>query len=66
MSKLMTLLFASAAVILLATGAASAAPFPAAAVCKAAAAKATIVTKAHCRVVRRCGYYGCSYEEVCT
>jgi hypothetical protein len=25
-----------------------------------------MVSKAHCRVVRRCGYYGCSYEEVCT
>ena len=65
MHKLTTLLFATAAVTLLATGAASAAPFPAAAVCKAAG-KAALVTKAHCRVVRRCGYYGCSYEEVCT
>jgi hypothetical protein len=64
MRKLMTLFFAVAAMFL-ATGAASAAPLSAAAVCKAAE-KATMVSKAHCRVVRRCGTFGCSYEEVCT
>lgn len=65
MHKLTTLLIATAAVTLLAAGAASAGPFSGAAVCKAAV-KATMVTKAHCRVVRRCGTFGCSYEEVCT
>ena len=64
MRKVMIVLFAIAAVTFVATGAASAAPF-AGAVCKAAA-KASMVTKAHCRVVRRCGYFGCSYDEVCT
>ena len=64
MRKFMIFLFAIAVVTFIATGAASAAPFSAA-VCKAAA-KASMVTKAHCRVVRRCGYFGCSYEEVCT
>jgi hypothetical protein len=64
MRKLTTLLFAAAATFL-ATGAASAAPLSAAAVCKAAE-KATMISKAHCRVVRRCGQFGCSYEEVCS
>jgi hypothetical protein len=59
-----TFLFAITAVALVGTGTASAAP-PAAAVCKAAAA-ASMVSKVHCRVVRKCGYFGCSYEEVCT
>jgi hypothetical protein len=36
-----------------------------AAICKAARS-ASLIAKAHCRVVRRCGYFGCSYEEVCT
>jgi hypothetical protein len=60
-----TLLFAVAAVGLVGTGAACAAPPSAAAVCKAAAA-VSMVSKVHCRVVRKCGYFGCSYEEVCT
>jgi hypothetical protein len=64
MRKLMTLFFA-VAVSLVASSPASAAPFSSAAVCKAAA-KASMVSKAHCRVVRRCGTFGCSYEEVCT
>jgi len=62
MRKLMIFLFAAAAVIFAATGAASAAPFSPA-VCKAAA-KASVISKAGCRVVRKCGYFGCSYEEV--
>ena len=64
MCKLVIFLFAVAAAFV-ATGTASAAPLSAAAVCKAAA-KASLVAKVHCRVVRRCGYFGCSYEEVCT
>ena len=65
MRKVMIFLFAIAAVTFVATGAASAAPFSSAAVCKAAA-KASTVSKAGCRVVRKCGYFGCSYEQVCT
>ncbi|HEV2955786.1 MAG TPA: hypothetical protein VGX95_06685 [Xanthobacteraceae bacterium] len=64
MRKVMIFLFAVAAVTLVATGAASAAPFPGA-MCKAAG-KVSLVAKAHCRVVRRCGFFGCSYEQVCT
>jgi hypothetical protein len=64
MRKVMIFLFAIAAVTFLATGAASAAPFSPA-VCKAAA-KASVISKAGCRVVRKCGYFGCSYEQVCT
>jgi hypothetical protein len=64
MRKVMIFLSAIAAVTFLATGAASAAPF-APAVCKAAA-KASVISKAGCRVVRKCGYFGCSYEQVCT
>ncbi len=30
-----------------------------------AAAATSVISKARCRVVRRCGYFGCSYEEVC-
>jgi hypothetical protein len=56
-----TFLFAVTAVALVGTGTASAAPPAAGAVCKAAAA-ASMVSKAHCRVVRKCGYFGCSYE----
>jgi hypothetical protein len=65
MRKLMIFLCAAAAVTFAATGAASAAPFSPAAVCKAAA-KASVIAKAGCRVVRKCGYFGCSYEQVCT
>jgi len=65
MRKFAISLLAMAAVTFVATGTASAAPLSAAAVCKAAA-KASLVAKVHCRVVRRCGYFGCSYEEVCT
>jgi hypothetical protein len=43
---------------------ASAAP-SAAAICKAARST-SLIAKVHCRVVRRCSYFGCSYEEVCT
>jgi hypothetical protein len=64
MRKLMIFLFAAAAVTFAATATASAAPFSPA-VCKAAA-KTSVISKAGCRVVRKCGYFGCSYEEVCT
>jgi hypothetical protein len=44
-------------------------PASAAAVCgdtiHKAAAAASMVSKAKCRTVRRCGYFGCSYDEVC-
>ncbi len=30
-----------------------------------AAAATTLVAKARCRTVRRCSYFGCSYEQVC-
>ena len=65
MQKLTICLLAAAAVIFVATGTASAAPLSATAVCKAAAA-ASMVSKAGCRVVRKCSYFGCSYEQVCT
>jgi hypothetical protein len=67
MRKLTTLLLLIAAVGFLATGSASAAPLSLtpAAICKAAA-QASVIAKAGCRVVRRCGYFGCSYEQVCT
>jgi hypothetical protein len=64
MRKVMIFLLAIAAVTFLASGAASAAPFSPA-VCKAAA-KASVISKAGCRVVRKCGYFGCSYEQVCS
>jgi hypothetical protein len=64
MRKVMIFLFAVAAVTLVATGAASAAPFPGA-MCKAAG-KASMISKVGCRIVRKCGYFGCSYEQVCT
>ena len=64
MRKLMIFLFAAAAVTFAATGAVSAAPFSTA-ICKAAA-KASMISKAGCRVVRKCGYFGCSYDQVCT
>ena len=64
MRKIVIFLFAIAAITFAAGGAASAAPFSSA-VCKAAA-NASIVTKAGCRVVRKCSYFGCSYEQVCT
>jgi hypothetical protein len=64
MRKAMIFLFAVAAVTFTATGAASAAPFSPA-VCKAAV-KASMISKAGCRVVRKCSYFGCSYEQVCT
>jgi hypothetical protein len=64
MRKVMIFLFAIAAVTFLASRAASAAPFSPA-VCKAAA-KASVISKAGCRVVRKCGYFGCSYEQVCS
>ena len=64
MSKITMSLFAVATVMFVTTGAASAAPLPAGAVCKAAS-KTSLMSKVHCRVVRRCGYFGCSYEQVC-
>jgi hypothetical protein len=64
MRKIMSSLLATAAVMFVMAGMASAAPLSPAPVCKAAA-KASMVSKAHCHVVRRCSYYGCSYEEVC-
>jgi len=65
MRKITMSLLAVAAVMFVTTGAASAAPLSTAAVCKAAG-KASLVSKVHCRVVRKCGYFGCSYEEVCS
>jgi len=64
MRKLGTFLFALVAVTIVSTGPAPAASFSSAAVCKAAG-KASLVSKVHCRVVRKCSYFGCSYEEVC-
>jgi hypothetical protein len=63
--RIVTILFATAIVALVGAGTASAAPLSSGALCKAAT-KASLVAKAHCRVVRKCGYFGCSYEEVCT
>jgi hypothetical protein len=65
MRKITICLFATAAVSFVDTGTASAAPLSPAAVCKAAA-QASMMTKVGCRVVRKCGYFGCSYEQVCT
>jgi len=64
MRKIMRSLLATAAVMFVMAGMASAAPLAPAAICKAAS-KTSFVSKAHCRVVRRCSYFGCSYEEVC-
>ena len=60
-----TILFVITVVALVGAGQAPAAPLSSGALCKAAT-KASLVAKAHCRVVRKCGYFGCSYEEVCT
>jgi len=65
MRPLAIFLFAIAAVTFAAAAAASAAPFSPAAICTAAG-KASIIAKTGCRVVRKCGYFGCSYEQVCT
>jgi hypothetical protein len=65
MRKITTFSLAIVAVMFVTGGAASAAPLSVGAVCKAAG-KTSLVSKAHCRVVRKCGYFGCSYEEVCT
>jgi hypothetical protein len=59
------LLFAITTVAVLGAGTATAAPLSPAAICRAAAS-ASMATKVHCRIVRKCGYFGCSYEEVCT
>ena len=64
MSKIRMFLLALAAVMFVATEAASAAPLSAGAICKAAG-KTSLVSKVHCRVVRKCGPFGCSNEEVC-
>jgi hypothetical protein len=64
MRVVICLLFVIAAVGLVGSEKASAAS-SAGAICKAAAA-ASLISKAHCRVVRKCSYFGCSYEEVCT
>ena len=65
MRKITTFSLAVAAVMFVAAETASAAPLSAGAICKAAG-KTSLVSKAHCRVVRKCGYFGCSYEEVCS
>jgi hypothetical protein len=65
MRKMTMSLLAIATVMFVTTGAASAAPLSCRAICKAAA-KTSLVSKVHCRIVRRCGYFGCSSEEVCT
>jgi hypothetical protein len=65
MHKLTTFSLAVVAVMFVTVGTGSAAPLAAGAICKAAG-KASLVSKAHCRVVRKCGYFGCSYEEVCS
>lgn len=65
MCKMTMSLLAAATVMVVATGPASAAPLSSSAICKAAA-KASLVSKVHCRIVRRCSYWGCSSEEVCT
>ncbi|HEV3185187.1 MAG TPA: hypothetical protein VGZ49_09920 [Xanthobacteraceae bacterium] len=65
MRIVMALLFATATAAFLGAGTAPAAPLSPAAICKAANS-ASMATKVHCRVVRKCGYFGCSYEEVCT
>jgi hypothetical protein len=57
-------LLAIATALFVTTAAASAAPLSSTAMCRAAA-KTSLVSKAHCRIVRRCSYWGCSYEEVC-
>jgi hypothetical protein len=67
MRMIVTILFASLAIAaggFLGIEKASAAPSRGP-ICTAAAA-ASMVSKVHCRVVRKCGYFGCSYEEVCT
>jgi hypothetical protein len=65
MRIIITLFVAIAAIGLVGIEETSAAAPSAGAICKAAAA-ASLVSKAHCRVVRKCSYFGCSYEEVCT
>jgi threonine aldolase len=64
MRKITMSLLGIAAVMFVMTGTASAAPLAPAAICKAAS-KTSFVSKAHCHVVRRCSYFGCSYEQVC-
>ena len=64
MHKITMLSLAVVAVMFATAGTASAAPLSGA-ICKAAG-KTSLVSKVHCRVVRRCGYFGCSYEEVCS
>jgi len=53
-----------ATVGLLGTPGTSAATPAASAITKAATA-ASLVSTVRCRVVRRCSYFNCSYEEVC-
>ena len=65
MRKVTTFSLTVVAVMFVAAGTASAAPMSSSAICKAAG-KTSLVSKTHCRVVRRCGYFGCSYEEVCS
>ncbi len=43
----------------------SSAAVPCGGVIGEAAAATTLVSKARCRTVRRCSYFGCSYEQVC-
>jgi hypothetical protein len=65
MRRITTFSLAVVAVMFVTTGTPSAAPLSAGAICKAAG-KTSLVSKVHCRVVRKCGYFGCSYEEVCS
>jgi hypothetical protein len=65
MRIVMALLFAIATAAVLGAGTATAAPLSPAAICKAANS-ASMATMVHCRIVRKCSYFGCSYEEVCT
>jgi hypothetical protein len=65
MRKITMFSLAIVAAMFVTAGTASAAPLSPGAICKAAA-KTSFVSKVHCRVVRRCGYFGCSYEEVCS
>jgi len=64
MRNIMICLFATAAVTIAGAEAASAA-LSSTAICKAAT-KTSLVSKVHCRIVRRCSYFGCSSEEVCS
>jgi len=65
MRIILVVAFAIAAGGLMGAGKISAAPACGGAIGEAAAAT-SMVFQARCRVVRRCSYWGCSYEEVCS